>query len=186
MKPNLAFLTALLLAPLALPHAAGKDNPNIIYLLGDELGYFPDIMPTIAEVTGAKAPADTDGLSLVPELIGEAVAGRKQAVHDYLYWETGGWCAIRQGQWRSVRPKASQPWELYDLATDPGESKNLADAKPDITARLSVLAAKAHVPAVEGTFTTTARHERDRRAKTGRQDETPAPKAKAKQRKTKQ
>jgi arylsulfatase A-like enzyme len=154
--------------------------------VSEHLGYFPDIMPTLAEVSGAKAPADTDGLSLVPELIGEAAAGRKQAVHNYLYWETAGWFAIRQGQWRAVRPKASQSWELYDLATDPSESNNLAGSKSDITARLSALAAKAHVPAVEGTFTSTVLHERDRRAKTGQHDETPTPNAEDKQRKAKQ
>ena len=89
----------------------GKIAPGRV---SEYLGYFPDVLPTIAEATGAKAPADTDGLSLLPELIGEAAAGHKQAQHDFLYWETGGWTAIRQGQWRAVRPKASQPWELYD------------------------------------------------------------------------
>ena len=37
-----------------------------------------DILPTIAELCGARVPADIDGLSLVPELLGEAAAGRKQ------------------------------------------------------------------------------------------------------------
>lgn len=137
----------------------------------DHLGYFPDILPTIAEVTGAKAPADTDGLSLLPELLGQAAAGRKQAQHEHLYWETGDWTAIRQGAWRAVKPPKNAPWELYDLSADPGESKDLAAAKPDILARLTALAAKAHEPVREGTFERTDRHERDRRAKFGKQDE---------------
>jgi len=149
------------------------------------LGYFPDVLPTIAEATGAQAPADIDGLSLLPELIGEAAAGHKQAQHDFLYWETGGWTAIRQGQWRAVRPKASQPWELYDVSSDPSESKDLAAAQPAILGKLTALAEKAHVPAVEGTFTTTVRHERDRRAKFGKQDEVDTPKSKATKRKVK-
>jgi arylsulfatase A-like enzyme len=148
--------------------------------ISEHLCYFPDILPTIAEITGANAPADTDGISLVPELLGAEAAGRKQSTHEYLYWETAGWAAIRQGQWRAVRPKARQPWELYDLATDPSESKNLAAAQPAILAKLTVLAEKAYVPAVEGTFTMTDRHERDRRAKFGKQDDAPAPKEKAK------
>ena len=41
--------------------------------------------------------------------------------------------------------------------------------------RLAALAEEAHVPAVEGSFSTTVRHERDRRAKSGRQDEAEAP-----------
>jgi arylsulfatase A-like enzyme len=147
----------------------------------EHLGYFADLMPTIAEATGAKAPADTDGISLLPELIGEQAAGRKQSQHDYLYWETAGWSAIRQGQWRAVRPPASKPWELYDLAADPSESKNLATVQPDVLAKLTALAEDASIPTAEGTFSRTDRHERDRRAKFGKQDEVPDahPKAKA-------
>ena len=79
-----------------------------------------------------------------------------------------------------VRPKAGQPWQLYNVATDPSESKNLAAAQPEILGKLTALAEKAHEPAREGTFTTTERHQRDRRAKFGKQDEPDAPKAKAK------
>jgi arylsulfatase A-like enzyme len=136
------------------------------------LGYFPDIMPTIAEVTGAKTPADIDGISILPELLGEKVAGHAQAKHDFLYWEIGGWTAIRQENWRAVQPSKKAQWELYDLSQDPGESKNRAAAKPDIVAKLVALAEKSHEPAVEGTFSRTDRHERDRRAKFGKQDDT--------------
>ncbi len=145
----------------------------------DHVGYFPDIMPTIAEVTGAKAPADLNGISILPELIGETAAGRKQAQHEYLYWEIQGWKAIRQGNWRAVHPANTGKWELYDLATDPSESKNIAQAKPDVLGKLTALAEKAHEPAREGTFTSTVLHERDRRAKVGKQDDVPMPKKKA-------
>ncbi len=139
--------------------------------MSDHLGYFPDVMATVAEVTGAKAPADIDGISILPELIGEAAAGHKQVQHEYLYWEIGGWTAIRQGNWRAVKPAKKETWELYDLATDPSESKDLAATKPDILAKLTALATKAHEPVREGTFSRTDRHERDRRAKFGKQDE---------------
>jgi arylsulfatase A-like enzyme len=145
----------------------GKIKPGGVT---DHLGYFPDILPTVAEVTGAKAPADTDGLSILPTLLGKA---GEQKRHDFLYWEMGNQFAIRQDTWRAVRGKGD--WELYDLATDPSESKDLAKDKPDILARLTDLAAKAHAPAVEGTFSRTDRHERDRRAKTGQQDNPNAP-----------
>ncbi|MEO8496708.1 MAG: arylsulfatase, partial [Planctomycetota bacterium] len=97
----------------------GKIEPGRV---SEHLGYFPDVLPTVAEVAGADAPADIDGLSILPELIGAVAVGHKQAEHEYLYWEIGGWTAIRQGNWRAVRPKANQPWELYDLASDPSES----------------------------------------------------------------
>jgi arylsulfatase A-like enzyme len=135
------------------------------------LGYFPDVMPTIAAATGATPPADTDGISILPELIGAKSAGHDQKQHDYLYWELGAWTAIRQGTWRAVKPGPGKSWELYDLATDPSESKDLASAEPDRLAKLVALAESAHQPAQEGTFTTTERHERDRRAKYGKHDD---------------
>lgn len=144
----------------------GKIAPGSVT---DFLGYFPDILPTIAEVTGAAAPADIDGVSFLPTLLGKNV---EQKQHEYLYWEISGWTAIRQGTWRAVRPKPNAAWQLYDLATDPSESKDLAAAKPDVLAKLSALADKAHEPAREGTFSRTDRHERDRRAKFGKQDDT--------------
>ncbi len=156
---------------LRVPFIARWPGKIVPGRVSDYLGYFPDMLPTIAEVAGATAPADVDGLSILPELIGESAAGRKQAQHEYLYWEISGWTAIRQGTWRAVKPKPNAAWELYDLAADPSESKNLADAKPDVLAKLTALATKAHEPAREGTFASTERHERDRRAKFGKQDD---------------
>ncbi len=147
--------------------------------VSEHLGYFPDVLPTIAEVTGAKAPADVDGLSILPELIGDSAAGRKQPQHEFLYWEISGWTAIRQGPWRAVRPKPAQAWELYDLAADPSESKDVAAAHSSILGKLTDLAAKAHQPVREGAFASTDLHERDRRAKFGKQDEPQAPQATA-------
>ena len=144
----------------------GKIAPGGV---SDHLGYFPDILPTIAEATGATPPADIDGLSLLPELTGQKNA---QKQHDYLYWEIGTWTAIRQGSWRAVQPKTGKTWELYDLATDPSEAKDVAATHPDILAKLTALAAQAHEPTREGSFTKTDRHERDRRAKFGKQDDT--------------
>jgi hypothetical protein len=108
---------------------------------------------------------------MLPELIGEKAAGHAQLQHEYLYWEIGGWVAIRQGDWRAVKsPKSG--WELYELSIDPSESKDLSKTKPEVLAKLMALAEKAHEPAVEGTFSRTDRHERDRRAKFGKQDDT--------------
>ncbi len=139
----------------------------------DYLGYFPDVLPTIAELTGAKPPAGIDGLSILPTLFGSKAAGHAQQQHEYLYWEMGNAVAIRQGNWRAVKGKAG--WELYDLSSDPSEANNLAAKHPETLAKLSELAAAAHTPAVEGTFSRTDRHERDRRAKTGQQDNPHAP-----------
>lgn len=155
----------------------GKITPGRV---SEHLGYFPDLLPTIAEVTGAKAPADIDGISIVPELIGQQAAGRKQELHEYLYWEINGWTAIRKSNWRAVKPARANGWELFDLATDPSESQNVAASQPQMLARLTSLAAKVHEPVREGSFSKTDRHERDRRAKFGKHDQPDAPELKSK------
>ncbi len=135
--------------------------------VSDRLCYFPDMMPTFAELTGASAPADTDGLSLVPELIGSAAAGREQADHEFLYWELGNQVAVRMGDWKAVRPGAKKPWELYDLSKDISENHNLAADKPEILARMQAHAAASHVDAVEGEFLDRSLQQRDQRARSG-------------------
>jgi arylsulfatase A-like enzyme len=159
---------------LRIPFVArwpGKIAPGTV---DDHLGYFPDILPTVAEISGAQMPPGVDGISILPALIGEAAAGHPQAEHKYLYWEIGRWTAIRQGNWRAVRPKPNADWELYDLASDISESNDLSAEKPEVLARLVALATQAHEPVREGTFQSTDLHERDRRAKVGRHDERPA------------
>jgi arylsulfatase A-like enzyme len=131
------------------------------------LCYFPDVLPTIAEITGAKVPGDIDGISLVPELIGAAAAGRPQAKHEYLYWEFVGQTAVRMGDWKAIQPKPAAAWELYDLHADVSESRDLSKSHPDILARLQGFAKAAHTPVVEGTFESDVLHERDRLAKFG-------------------
>ena len=134
----------------------------------EHLAYFPDLLPTVAEVAGATVPAGVDGLSIAPTLFGRAA---EQKQHEYLYWEFMGWTAVRQKNWRAVKPARATQWELYDLSKDPGETKDLAAANPALLAKLIALAEKAHTPAREGTFARTDRHERDRRAKFGKQDD---------------
>ncbi len=147
--------------------------------VSDHLWYFPDVLPTLAELVGTPATKDTDGISIVPELLGAEFAGRPQSTHDYLYWELGNQTAVRAENWKAIRPHPKKPWELYDLAVDVSEANNLAAAEPDVLSRLKAYADEAHEPVVEGTFHHRDMHERDRRAKLGNQDK-PAPTTKTK------
>jgi arylsulfatase A-like enzyme len=75
-----------------------------------------------------------DGANLIPHLTGE----RGTAPHETLFWRAGGpggKYAVRQGNWKLVR-LGKQPAELYDLASDIAETKNLAAEKPEIVGRL--------------------------------------------------
>ena len=130
----------------------GKIEPGS---LSDHLCYFPDVMPTLAELAGATEylPPKVDGISIVPTLIGEKAAGRKQKEHEYLYWEQPGWKgaqAIRMGKWKAVWPgfgrkKDRPPLELYDLSSDVGETVNLAQQYADVAALAKKRMVEAHV-----------------------------------------
>jgi len=115
--------------------------------VSEHLGYFPDVMPTLAHIAGTETPT-TDGLSIVPTLTGKGTQER----HEYLYWEMGGQAAIRMGHYKAVRNRKNQPFELYDLDQDIEEQNDLARSKPDVLAKLMALAKEAHTPNVKGGY----------------------------------
>lgn len=132
--------------------------------VAEHLCYFPDFLPTAAAVAGAEVPAGVDGISMLPTLLGKAA---EQSRHEYLYWEIGGQTAVRAGDWKLIRTGPRKPWELYDLASDLSEAKDVAAQRPEVVAKLAAFAEQAHTPVVEGTFERTDLHEKDRQAKWG-------------------
>ena len=100
----------------------------------DQVSAFWDWLPTLCEVAGADTPAGLDGLSLVPTLAGEP---RRQAQHEYLYWEFAKRMqAVRMGRWKAFRPEPGAPLQLYDLTADPAESLDLAASRPEVVAEI--------------------------------------------------
>ncbi len=106
-----------------------------------------DILPTLAALTG-KANNSTDGISLLPLLLGQE---HQQQKHSFLYFEypeNGGQVAVRMGKWKGVkrdsRKNIQATWELYDLDKDPAEKNNLADAKPEIVKEIELIAKREH------------------------------------------
>jgi arylsulfatase A-like enzyme len=119
----------------------------------DQVGAFWDFMPTFAEMLGLPAPKNIDGISIAPTLLGHP---DQQRQHDYLYWEyhsQGDSQAIRMGNWKAVRNHVrghfnDAPVELYDLATDVGESHDVAKDHPDIVQHMRELFTSARTPSV--------------------------------------
>lgn len=121
--------------------SAGKTSSHI--------SGFQDMMPTFAELAGVAVPADTDGISMLPVLTGE----REQPEHNFLYWEfheQGGKQAVRKGDWKAVRLNVREnpdsPLELYNLADDPAEMRNVAGENQEIVREMERLIREAHEP----------------------------------------
>jgi arylsulfatase A-like enzyme len=123
----------------------GKIEPGTV---SDLQWYFPDVLPTMADFAKANTflPNDIDGISVKPTLTNEG----EQIKHDCLYWEwpvynwgkriypeNGLMQAVRCGDWKMLRHKKDQSWELYDLSDDIGEQNNIADQHPEIISKLS-------------------------------------------------
>ncbi len=105
-----------------------------------------DWMPTIAQYCSVKPPdVNIDGKSIVPVI----ESPDAPTPHDVLHWETGKHWAIRQGDWKLVHNGPATDYKgkkiskvenfLSNMAKDVTETKNLAEAHPEIVKRLTSL-----------------------------------------------
>jgi len=93
-----------------------------------------DLMPTFLELAGGEYPKQyndhkilpVEGKSMVPLFDGKPREG-----HEQLTWFWAGNRAIRQGDHKLVWDKATKAWELYNLAEDRCETKDLAKSQKD-------------------------------------------------------
>ena len=120
--------------------------------------WFPDLLPTVSALTGAKVPAGLtlDGINLLPLLRGGATPARSQAMLWYFY-RSSPEAAMRAGDYSLVarssddRPRTHpivaedmpfvkgvvpEYFELYDLSKDPGQQHDLAGKMPEKLAEL--------------------------------------------------
>jgi arylsulfatase A-like enzyme len=112
----------------------------------DEPWAFWDLLPTFAELGQAEIPKGfrSDGHSLVEFLKGGSAPKR-----DYFYWELHERTsiqAIRWGNWKAVRPKQGGAVELYNLADDLGETKDLAAVHPKLVTKAIEMMNAARTP----------------------------------------
>jgi hypothetical protein len=150
---------------------------------------FHDWMPTFAEVAKVPAPARADGVSLLPKLTG---SGTQKPATVYVEYQAGQTTPpypqfeasrqgrqrkqmqmIRLGDFTGVRyevQKHADPFEIYNVAKDSKQTRNLASELPDLQTKMhdAVLRMRRPdpsaprpydaelVPAVNGSATTTA------------------------------
>lgn len=123
----------------------GKIRPGTS---ADQRLYFPDILPTLCDLAGAKPPAGIDGITFAPTLLGTG----RQPVHSFLYWEFasyGGQQAVIEGDWKAVRQnlvKGVVKTELYNLTPDPNEERDVSAQFPEVLARLEQRMKAEHTP----------------------------------------
>jgi arylsulfatase A-like enzyme len=118
--------------------------------LSGEVVMTADVLPTVCGAAGVEVPRDRtiDGRDMLPVAV-----SRAKSPHDAVFWSQGGQLAVRRGPWKLVRngrtydpPNGNQPltgddalW-LSNVVEDPGESKNLRHAKPNVADELQTLA----------------------------------------------
>ncbi len=118
---------------------AGRTSSEIIA--------FQDMLPTFAELAGAKPVSNIDGISVVNALRGEEMVDK----HQYLYWDYGHNRdqydqAIRMGDWKGIKQGVNGDIQLFNLAEDVGEQKNVAAHHPRIVEQIEKYMKDAFTP----------------------------------------
>jgi arylsulfatase A-like enzyme len=119
--------------PAGLP--AGRVYPHPVISL--------DILPTALAAAGVDARSEwkLDGINLLPFLTGE----RSEAPHRELFWRFGPQAAVMSGRWKLLHHPPDR-WQLFDLGSPEGETRDLAAQHPLKVARLK---ARLHAWAAE-------------------------------------
>lgn len=110
---------------------------------------FQDMLPTFAQLAGAKPPNNLDGIPVLTAFQGNSLPENRPP----LYWDYGH-CrgkqyaqAARLGKWKGIRSvRTGNVMELYDLETDPAETTNLATTHPEIVKRIATFMEQAVTP----------------------------------------
>ncbi len=107
------------------------DAPGVPAGVYDQPVTTVDLLPTFVAAAGGNLGAiDTNGVNLLPFL------GGNQPAHDLLFWRHDRRFAVRQGDFKLMMPSYAPTYNLYNIATNPAESINLAASNPAKVAEL--------------------------------------------------
>lgn len=118
----------------------GRTKPNSV---SQTISANWDLLPTLGALAGTNAKEAVDGRSFLP-----AIEGRAQVQTAPLYWEfherENPAQAARDGKWKAIRflPHGfdeEAPVELYDLESDPGETRDVAARHPDVVVHMKAI-----------------------------------------------
>jgi arylsulfatase A len=106
-----------------------------------------DILPTLCAMAAVPVPTDRpiDGTSILPLFTGEKLDRRMP-----LYWRYDKalskpfTVAMRQGDWKILADNEMTQFELYNLAEDIAEQRNLAESQPQRLEAMKEILAKLH------------------------------------------
>jgi arylsulfatase A-like enzyme len=100
----------------------------------DEMLWSPDLLPMILSAAGAPPPSGVrlDGRDPTAALTGKAASPHRALCFEYQKYQ-----AVRSGKWKLIRIAPDQPWQLFDLDRDIGETTNLAARRPDLAKKLA-------------------------------------------------
>ncbi|MEO0786124.1 MAG: sulfatase-like hydrolase/transferase, partial [Pseudomonadota bacterium] len=103
----------------------------------DAFTVMTDVTPTLLDMAGVEpdvpGKVPMSGRSLEPLLTGEAE--RVYAPDDAIGFETSGQAALYRGDFKLVRnmpPHGDGQWRLFDLSSDPGETRDLSETRPQL------------------------------------------------------
>lgn len=132
--------TPLIVGGAGVQRKAGSINHSLLHVM--------DVAPTVLEFAGLSHPATYNGHPVAP-MQGKSwmpmLAGKTDAVrgpYDWLGWESMGFHAVRQGDWKLLwehKPYGKEDWTLYNLAQDLGEQHDLAAQHPEKVKQLLAL-----------------------------------------------
>ena len=137
--------------PLIVHWPKGIKNKNEIRT---QAGHVIDILPTLAELGGAKYPKEYNNNSIVPAAGVSLVPTftNKPLAREAIYWEHEMNRAVRMGKWKLVAAGelidstnrrreyyTNGSWELYDMEKDRSELHDLSSRHPDIVSKMSAM-----------------------------------------------